>query len=61
MSNMMVIVDKDRIPVKVLTCRRTLAGFPIVFGSIVEVMVVWEKNGNRQDKKARIYTDVDKS
>lgn len=27
------------VPVRVLTCRRSLAGFPIAVGSIVEVIV----------------------
>lgn len=32
----------EQVPVRVRTCLRGLAGFPIVFGSMTEVMVVEE-------------------
>jgi hypothetical protein len=45
-----MIVGND-IPVKVLTCRRILAGFPNFVGSIVEVIVSQKETKKKYDRR----------
>ena len=62
-SNDMMTLNRHgkHMPVRVLTCRRLVAGFPIVAGSIVEV-IFREDDDHRErtriDRTRNVETDV---